>query len=433
MAKLGADLRTLSREAYIYLYPLVTMDVTHRQLTALPAGAKPGFGPPNTFHHMRQFPDADLRMVVRPNFDTLYSVAWLDLTSGPVRLSIADTADRYYMLPILDMWTDVIAVPGKRTTGTGPQEYVIVPPGYQGQLPEDATPIHATTPVAWIIGRTQTNGPDDYAAVSLVQDGYRLTELEPTDHQPDPTVDTTTEPLTQINQLSAVQFFTRAAQALRIHPPHATDFNLLARIADLGIIPGQDFDATRFSGEQLADIEAGAAEALHDLQGAPPTLGAKANGWISILSSIGVYGNNYRQRAVIAMVGLGANPAEDAVYPLLTVDANGEPLIGDRDYLIHFNADELPPVAAFWSVTMYDAEGFQAANPINRYALGDRDPLVYQSDGSLDITISHTEPEQQEANWLPAPTGPLGITMRLYAPEIGVLDGTWSPPPVQPK
>jgi hypothetical protein len=112
---------------------------------------------------------------------------------------------------------------------------------------------------------------------------------------------------------------------------------------------------------------------------------------------------------------------------------NVPPLIGDRDYLIHFNADELPPVAAFWSVTMYDAEGFQAANPINRYALGDRDPLVYQSDGSLDITISHTEPEQQEANWLPAPTGPLGITMRLYAPEIGVLDGTWSPPPVQPK
>ncbi|MEY9931764.1 hypothetical protein ABH926_006413 [Catenulispora sp. GP43] len=146
---------------------------------------------------------------------------------------------------------------------------------------------------------------------------------------------------------------------------------------------------------------------------------------------MGTYGNTYFKRAAVAAGGLGANPPEDAVYPILAVDADGEPLLGERDYILHFDAGALPPAGAFWSVTMYDGQGFQAANPIGRFALGDRDPLVYNADSSLDILFSHNDPGlERRANWLPAPTGPLGVTMRIYAPEPEVLDGRWSPPAV---
>src|SRR5215471_14605709 len=172
MSMLSGDPRSLSYDAYIYLYPLVMMEVSRRQAINVEADTKPAFGPPNRFHHLRTFPTAEFRAVVRPNFDTLYSSAWLDLTAGPVIVHAPDTGDRYYMLPMLDMWTDVFANPGKRTTGTGSQEFVVVGPGYGGELPDGLPVIEAPTGWVWVIGRTQTNGPDDYAAVGAVQDGY---------------------------------------------------------------------------------------------------------------------------------------------------------------------------------------------------------------------------------------------------------------------
>jgi hypothetical protein len=162
------------------------------------------------------------------------------------------------------------------------------------------------------------------------------------------------------------------------------------------------------------------------------TLGTNVNGWTTFTETMGVYGNYYFKRAVVTLVGLGANPAEDAVYPLLTADADGESPTGEHDYVIHFDADKLPPAHAFWSVTMYDAEGFQVANEINRFAIGDRDPLKYNADGSLDLYLQHTNPGPAcESNWLPSPSGRLGVTMRLYAPKREVLDGRWHPPAVQ--
>jgi hypothetical protein len=151
-----------------------------------------------------------------------------------------------------------------------------------------------------------------------------------------------------------------------------------------------------------------------------------------LTAGIGVYGDDYLRRAVVAMVGLGANQPVDAVYPLNVADADGHPLDGGNVYRIHFERAELPPVDAFWSLTMYDAQGFQAANPINRFAIGDRDPLVYNPDGSLDIAIQHASPGADgEENWLPAPLGPCGVTMRLYSPRPEALDGRWSPPPIR--
>ncbi|MEU9397151.1 DUF1254 domain-containing protein [Streptomyces sp. NPDC048324] len=432
MSMLSADLRTLSREAYVYLYPLVMMDVTRRQTIALPAGVKPGYGPPNQFHHLRAFPPADFRAVVRPNFDTLYSNAWVDLTAGPVVLRVADTAERYYMLPLMDMWTDVFATIGQRTTGTGDQDYLVVGPDHQGETPPNVTVVHAPTPHVWIIGRTQTNGPADYEAVHKVQDGYTLAAHNPTEHTPDPGMDLETDALTLVNGLSAVRFFTHAAQALAVNPPHAADFSVLARIAHLGVVPGHAFDADRFDGDALAAVEAGADDARRTILGSPAAFGTETAGWRTSTDNMGVYGNSYLKRAVIAAGGLGANPPEDAVYPVLTSDADGAPVVGENDYVLHFDAGALPPADAFWSITMYDAEGFPAANALDRFALGDRDVLAYNADGSLDIHVSHRDPgPERRPNWLPAPLGPLGITMRVYAPRAEALDGRWNPPPLR--
>lgn len=433
MTILSSDLRTLSREAYVYLYPLVTMGKTRELVTNVPLGARPGFGPSNQFHHIRQYPAADFRAVVRPNFDTLYSSAWLDLTRGPVRISVPDSHDRYYMLPMLDMWTDVFASPGKRTTGTGPQEYLVTPPGYTGATVDRAVQIAAPTPHVWVIGRVQTNGPEDYAAVNSFQDGLQISELSgAVPYVVDPDADTTTEPLRVVNAMSAVDYFTFAAHLLAENPPHVTDFSQLARMQQLGIKTGEPFDAARFSADQVAELEAGAQSALAAITAGPGRLGVPVNGWLSLTDSMGVYGNFYFKRSVVTLLGLGANPAEDAVYPLLEVDADGAAVRGETDYVLHFDSNQLPPVDAFWSVTMYDDEGFQVANEIGRFAIGDRDPLVYNADGSLDIWIQHTNPgADRVANWLPAPLGQLGITMRLYAPGPDVLAGSWHPPALE--
>jgi len=432
MSMLSGDPRSLSYDAYTYLYPLVMMEVSRRQNINVEPGAKPGFGPPNEFHHLRVFPTAAFRAVVRPNFDTLYSSAWLDLAAGPVVLRALDTNDRYFMLAMLDMWTDVFANPGKRTTGTGEQSFAVVGPGYAGELPDADGVIRAPTPWVWLIGRTQTNGPDDYAAVHAVQDGYTITPLREQGYRIDSSVDTTTEPLRVVNGMGAVEFFSYASDALLVNPPHASDFSILARIARLGIAPGVRFDATGIGADVLGEIEAGAAASRETIAGNTAGFGTRVNGWSISTETIGVYGNDYLKRATVALGGLGANPPEDAVYPVLLVDADGDPTTGEQSYVVHFDADKLPPVDAFWSITMYDAEGYQVANELDRFAIGDRDQLTYNADGSLDILIQHASPgHDREANWLPAPTGPLGITMRLYAPRPEILDGRWTPPPVR--
>ncbi|GAA2112762.1 DUF1254 domain-containing protein [Kitasatospora saccharophila] len=426
------DLRTLAHEAYVYLYPLVTMDVTRRQAVSAPPGDKPLFGPPNEFHHLREFPPAEFRSVVRPNFDTLYSSAWLDLTAGPVALHVSDTGGRYFMVPLLDMWTDVFATLGPRTTGSGDQDYLVVGPDHEGELPAAARVLRAPTPHVWVIGRIQTNGPADYEKVRRIQDGLTLEALHPVEHPVDPAVDAVTDPLATVNGFTAVEFFTRACRALADNPPHPTDFSVLARIAPLGIVPGRDFDPDRFTDPDLAALEAGAVSARKAILSPLDTIATPVNGWRVSAETMGVYGNAYFKRAAIAAIGLGANPPEDAIYPVLATDADGEPVTGEHDYLLHFPADGLPPVDAFWSLTMYDAEGFQVANGIDRFALGDRDPLVYGADGSLDLLISHRDPgPDKRANWLPAPTGPLGLTLRLYAPRPAALNGRWAPPAVR--
>lgn len=426
-------------EAYHYFYSLISMDVTRRVTTNYAPGTKPGMGPMNAFHHLRAFPPADFREVVRPNFDTLYSSAWLDLTQEPVIVSAPDTHDRYYLLPMLDLWSDVFASPGKRTSGTQAAHFAVIPKGWKGTLPEGMQTIESPTAYVWIIGRTQTNGPKDYEAVHQVQDGYRVTPLSKwgqTWEPPtaiDPTVDMKTPPLVQVNTMPAAQYFSYGAELMKLNPPHITDWSTIARLNRLGIVPGQSFDFDAAAPEIKAGLEQAVVDGLKLMQAKLPTLARVVNGWQMNTDTMGVYGNYYLKRAIVAMVGLGANQPEDAIYPLCLTDAEGKPLDGSNQYVLHFAKEELPPVEAFWSITMYDAEGFQVSNPLDRFAIGDRDNLTYNADGSLDIYIQSDSPgPDKESNWLPSPSsGMLGVTMRLYGPKAPALDGRWVPPAIR--
>jgi hypothetical protein len=433
------DTYEIGMEAFLYLYPLVLMDTTRRQATNIEAGQLMGRGPMNTFTHVRQFPPADFRDVVRPNFDTLYSIAWLDLTNEPMVLTVPDTQGRYYLLPMLDMWTDVFASVGKRTTGTGAGSFVIVPSGWRGEISEGLQRIDAPTPFVWIIGRSQTNGPEDYAAVHQVQNGYTLTRLSHfrKDSQPlsvtvDPTVDMKTPPMAQVSNMGADKYFAYASELLKFNPPHLTDQPIVARMRRLGFEPGKSFDLSQADVAVQRALECVVSDGLKAMQAKAPSLARVVNGWQMNTDTMGVYGTYYLKRAIVALVGLGANLPEDAIYPLNVGDADGNPLSGVNKYLMHFAKNEIPPVSAFWSVTLYDKDGFPTVNALNRNVICDRDELKYNADGSLDLYFQKNAPgKEMESNWLPAPAGNFNLCMRLYAPKAEVLDGRWKPPLVE--
>jgi hypothetical protein len=422
-------------DAYLYFYPLVSMDITRRVGTNVEASKIPGFGPPNMFQSFAAFPAADFKSVVRPNFDTLYSSAWLDLTKEPMIVSAPDTGGRYYLLPMLDMWTDVFASPGWRTTGTQAGNFLVAPPGWNGDTPSGMARIDAPTPYVWIIGRTKTDGPQDYDAVHKIQAGYKITPLSQNYSPPtvkiDPSVDMKTPPKVQVDTMPAEKYFAYAAELLKVIPPHITDQPMIAQLKKIGIEPGKSFDLDKAAPAVRKALESAPGDAQQLVAWKVPTLARVVNGWSMNTDTMGVYGNYYLKRAIVAQLGLGANLPEDAIYPVDLADDSGKPLDGTNRYTLHFGKTEMPPAEAFWSVTLYDADGFQVANPLNRFAVSSWMPFKYAADGSLDLYFQNDSPgADKEANWLPAPKGTFNLTMRLYAPKSEALTGKWNPPPV---
>jgi hypothetical protein len=431
----------LARDAYLYAYPLVSMDITMHQATNVRNSAAVNMrAPVNQFAHARAYPKAAEKNVVRFNFDTLYSLAWLDLFREPVILSVPDTHGRYYLLPMLDMWTDVFAVVGSRTTGAKAGAYAIVGPGWSGALPEGVTKIEAPTTTIWILGRTQTNDPSDYDNLHKVQDGFKLTPLSqwgqaytpPTNADTDPSVDDKTPPLVQVSNLDGVAMLSRLADLMMKYPPHLNDYPILFRLRALGVEPGRPFDVSALDTQTLSMINKAAKDALLYMTAKMRTGGTMVNGWNIGLENMGTYGTSYRRRAIVALGGLGANLPEDAVYSVSFVDGDGKPLSGTNKYVLHFDKGKLPPANAFWSITMYDKDGFQVPNRMERFAIGSKDQLAFRADGSLDIYLRADSPgKDKEVNWLPAPKGEFQPTMRIYSPREEVLDGSWAPPPIK--
>jgi hypothetical protein len=426
----------ISGEAYAFGYPLVLMDVTARSITSVPRPTGP-HAPLNTFAHLRKFPDASFTDVVSPNADTLYSSAVLDLRAEPFVLSVPDSHGRYYLMPMLDGWTNVFASPGKRTSGTEPHDFAIVGPHWKGTLPPGLERIDTPTNLVWLIGRTQTNGKADYPAVHAFQDGMRLTPLSGwgSDHTPavvpvgQPT--DASAPVDQVAAMGAETFFDRLAQLMADNPPANGDAEAVARFATIGLVPGTPFSLGLLDSDRRDAVERAPAQARETLARAlatprPDTL---VNGW-TYLTGLGRYGTDYELRALVAFVGLGANLDEDAIYPNIRVDSDGEPLSGEHTYRIRFEPGQWPPVNAFWSLTMYNDRQFFVDNPIDRYAIGDRDDIQPNTDGSLDLLIQH-DPPPSETNWLPAPEGNFNLMLRMYWPKRQALDGTWKPPAVE--
>jgi hypothetical protein len=442
------EAQSIATDAYIYFYPLVSMDITRKQSTNIEPGKEFAKGPMNTFVNVPAFPPGDLKIVVRVNFDTLYSVAWLDLTTEPLVVSAPDTDGRFYLLPMLDMWTDVFASPGWRTTGTKAGNFVIVPAGWrpdlreklveQFKLPKDTQRIDAPTPYVWVIGRTKTDGPPDYPAVHKIQAGYKVTPLsewgkapKPVDVKIDPSIDMKTPPKTQADSMTGEKYFAYAAELMKLHPPHLTDQPILAQMKRLGIEPGKSFDFAKADPVVKKAVEDAPAHAQRLMEWKLPTLARVVNHWSMNTDTMGVYGNYYLKRAIVTQQGLGANLPEDAIYPLNLGDEAGRPLDGANKYTINFEKGAAPPVNAFWSITLYDADGFQVPNTLNRFAVSSWMPFKYNPDGSLSLYFQNDNPgKDKEANWLPAPKGAFNLTMRLYGPKSEALTGRWNPPPV---
>lgn len=432
------EARAIALDAYLYFYPLISMDVTRRQSTNIAPGKEIAKGPMNAFVSVPTYPTADVKLVVRPNFDTLYSPAWLDLTKEPMIVSTPDTGGRYFLLPMLDMWTDVFASPGWRTTGNQAANFLITPPGWNGTVPSGMTRIDAPTPIVWIIGRTKTDGPADYDAVHKIQAGYKITALSQWGEAPappkvtiDPSVDMKTPPKIQVDTMPAEKFFAYAAQLLKVIPPHITDQPIIAQLKKIGFELGKSYDVPKLS-PAIRDALASAPEDAKQLMTWKlPTLARVVNGWSMNTDAMGVYGNYYLKRAIVAQLGLGANVPEDAIYPVNLADESGKPLDGANKYTLHFDKGETPPASAFWSVTLYDNDGYQVANALNRFAVSSWMPFRYNADGSLDLYFQNDNPgADKEANWLPAPKGAFNLTMRLYAPKSEALTGRWNPPPL---
>lgn len=429
------EIRSITEEAYAYGFPLIIAELTRKNMTSVekPDGLK---APMNQFNCRREFHDATFRERVRVNVDTLYTTAWLDLTEGPVVLSVP-ASNRYYILQMLDLWTDEFAAPGSRTTGNGPNNFFIYGPDYKGNVPENFIGISAPTSYVWIHGRIQANGKTDYGNVHSIQDGFKITPYSkwnssyfPPDKVPyDTSFNLNISPKDQVLKMDPKTFFNLMTELMVKNPPHKNDWSIVMRMKKIGIEPGKPFDSTSL-GADYVDVFSKTVELTkRRIADKFADTGEKVNNWRINYENIGTYGTSYLQRATLAYNGLGANVVEDAMYPTVYLDSKGEALNGSASYVIHFSKTKLPPVNAFWSITLYDSQGFFVPNTLNRYALGDRDNLKYNKDGSLDIYIQNRSPgTEKESNWLPSPNSFFNLTMRLYWPKQTAINAEWVPP-----
>ena len=433
---------SIAQEGFIYGLPLIYTDLT--RLTSKVEI--------NKFQHIHRFPDHTFRTVVRPNNDTYYSSAFLDLRNEPVVLTIPDSKDRYYVVPLYDAWTNVFASFGKRTTGTRAQEYVVTGPDFKGNLPKGSQQVVSPTNLVWIIGRYQVNNPDDGKNfVAPLQEKLLSTPLSEWQKVPlskeGANKNYSVESLAVIKklkkgevgvkeaakQLSIEDFFNYINELLESNPPLPGDSVIVRRLAKLGIGGGLDFDLSRFNAALQSKLKEIPNLIYAKLDSADLNFNPKKSVSDTTVPVPGRFGTNYKTRAFIAYKGLGALNPEEAIYLNYLTDGDSNILNGKNSYVVHFAKGQTPPARAFWSYTLYDKDGYLIKNPINRYAIGDRDPLVYNADGSLDLYIQNQNPGKNlESNWLPSPNETFNLTVRIYWPSEAYLKdrSSWQLPPL---
>ena len=437
----GTENFNVVSDAYIFGYPLVTMEMTRRVITNV-ATQEGSRGPMGTIIKLRKYPDATFRDVTAPNADTLYTTAFFEVGEEPWVLEQPDMGDRYFLLPMLSGWTDVFEVPGSRTTGGAKRTFLITGPGWSGTVPDGMTQIDSPTSLVWLLGRIYCTGtPEDYAAVHALQDAFKLQPLstwgkayEPPAGKVEPSIDMKTPVRDQVNAMTASEYFTLLAELMKANPPAAADQPALERFAAAGLDFAKGIDAAKLDARIDKRLPKFSQERIlyHFIDSDGDMM--RENGW-SYTIKAGTYGINYIQRALVTAIGLGANRPQDAVYPTSLKPNLVEDYSGEHKYVMRFEKGQLPPVRGFWSLTMYDENMFVIANPINRYSMSVRTNPVYEPDGALVIYIQNESPgPDKENNWLPAPKGKFHLMLRLYWPDENppsIIDGSWKIPAVK--
>lgn len=440
------EAREIAIDAYIYAYPLVTMEMTRRFMTNVEKPDGGSKAPMGQFARLRTYPAVDDHSVTAPNADTLYTLSWLDVSKEPWILSLPDMKGRYYVFPMLDAWTNVFQDPGKRTTGTKAQKYAITGPGWTGTLPAGVVEYKSPTAMVWLLGRIYCTGtPEDYKAVHAIQDQVSVVPLSAYGKpytapagRVEASWDMKTGVRDQVNAMGGAAYFKLAAELMKANPPSADDAPMVAKMAKIGLVPGQDFDASKLDPAVVKGIDAApkpSQEKIANLKEAIVTGTAKVeNGWM-YFAKTGLYGTSYRDRALITWYGLGANRPQDAVYPTSEGPDILKKYSGAKKYVAHFKKGELPPANGFWSIVMYDKNYFFVPNALNRYTVSSRSKFKTNADGSIDLYFQNESPgKDKEQNWLPAPKDEFVLMMRLYWPSEkppSILDGTWKPPEVK--
>jgi hypothetical protein len=431
--------------AALYALPLVTMDLTREQFFAQPATAD---ATPNRFLHIPILGNPTFRAVVRPNVDTLYSTAWLDLTAEPVVMTLPPSDGRYFMIQCMDAWTNVFAAPGIRTLGNRTGKFAIVGPNWHGQLPAEIELVRSPTPMVWVLGRIYVRDPADLSEARAFQ--HRL-DLRPWSRAGDPDYqavyprpippDAKRKIMRQIlRELTPEALFERFARVAIANPASPPDPQFArTTLAPLGLVPGEPLNWAALDQADRSALAGGLERVLHALEDRASVARVTAmapTGWSSMAASTtqGNYGTDYRSRAAVAMIGLGANLREDAVYMNASIDGEHHRLDGSKRYRLRFAAHQTPPVRAFWSITLYDDEGYLVANSADRYAIKSADPLIREPDGSLVIYLQPDDPgPEHRANWLPTPDHQrFELSLRAYWPEPALLNRQWLPPAVVP-
>ncbi len=442
--QLVSKARKIGVQAYIYGLPIVLMDRTVRALTRTSEPGSEG-KMMNVLRHAQALRDYRFRAVVRPNNDTLPSSAFLDLRKEPMVLSLPEVKDRYFSFAFLDAWTNSFTSRGSKDFAgkSGikyPVHYLITGPEWEGQVPDGLERISAPTNLVWILGRTEVRGAEDLKTAILYQKQYSLVPFSKfgTDYKPlflssaASYNNVGATPKEQVHGMSGDVFFSLLLKMIKDNPPPKADNKVLSAMKSIGLDPDKEFDFSKLP----ADIRKGLDEAV-------PAARVRLRKYLGRVAGraqwgpdpskvpLGAYGTRYFLRAIVADVGLGALKNDEAVYQGARKDSLGRPLIGSRKYVIHFKKGMTPPVNAFWSVSLYDQEGYYVDNPIHRYKLGSNSKLSFNKDGSLDLYIQNTPPPNGKmSNWLPSPKTQFNLNLRMYAPKGDIINGKWKAPPV---
>lgn len=436
------ELRAIAKEAYIYGFPMV--DSYRIQYAYFVDQGNPEYkGAWNTVHNTARVYTPDDKAVQTPNSDTPYSFIGDDLRAEPIVISVPEVPKgRYYSLQFIDWYTFNFAYVGSRATGNGAGNYLLAGPKWTGDTPKNVKGVlHSETDFGGVIFRTQLFNPADIEKVKRIQAGYKVQPLSKFLGKPAPPSAPPVDfmkPVSADEEKTSLKFYDLLNFVLRYCTIDPSEKDLMARLAKLGIGPDANFafnsdNLTPQVKQALQDGMADAWKAFNDYKAAEIDAGK--------LTSAQVFGtraflqNNYMNRMIAAVLGIYGNSQDEALYPLYFNDSAGQKLTGSNRYTLHFSPGQLPPVNAFWSLTMYELpQSLLVANPINRYLINSPmlPHLKKDADGGLTLYIQHDSPgKDREPNWLPAPTGPFLLTLRLYWPKPEALSGAWKAPPVQ--